>query len=555
MGILRAERLPEKPWWKRKLFLFLMPVALLLLAAGGAVAWWLHQLAPMVKARAERLISDRFAADAKLDRLELRLLPSPHVTGHGLAVRKKGSAGEPFLAVKRFTADTDWATLVGQASHKVAVVRLEGLVIQMAHGTSKPIPSSGTAAVAAPASQPIGAVQAVTMAEPAASDDDSFPFEIEQVVADGSQLVILPRDATKQPLVFDIPKLTLRSVGLHQPMSFVATVRNLKPPGMVQTIGNFGPWRKAELVSTPLSGHYTFTHADLSVFRGITGTLSSQGQYQGVLDHIAVEGETDTPDFTVSTGQHRVALHTDFHAIVDGANGDTILDPVVARFLGTEVVCRGAVEGKRDQPGKTVSLHVTASKARIQDLLRLCLKSEQPIVTGAVNFQASFVLPPGKEVIMHKLTLNGDFLLPAAQFTDPNIRAKLEQLSLRSRGIARKKDQAAQQQEEGIVTSNLSCRLNLNRGMATLSDVSFAVPGALIQLSGTYDLRSVMIDLRGQARLDARLSQMTTGFKSVLLRLADPFFAKDGAGTLLPIRITGPADHPAFALEWHRAKN
>jgi hypothetical protein len=428
-------------------------------------------------------------------------------------------------------------------------------VIQIAHGTGKPLPSSGAAALPASASPPNGSTRAVTMAEPAASDDDSFPFEIEQVVADASQLVIVPRDTTKQPLVFDIPKLTLRSVGLHQPMSFVATVRNLKPPGMVQTIGNFGPWRKAELVSTPLSGHYTFTHADLSVFRGITGTLSSQGQYQGVLDRIAVEGETDTPDFTVSTGQHRVALHTQFHAIVDGANGDTELDPVVARFLGTEVVCRGTVEGKRDQPGKTVSLHVTASKARIQDLLRLCLKAEQPIVTGAAIFQAGFVLPPGKEEIMHKLILNGDFSLPAARFTDPNISAKLEQLSLRSRGIARKQDQAAQQQEEGIVTSNLSCRLDLNRGMATLSDVSFAVPGALIQLSGTYDLRSVMIDLHGQARLDARLSHMTTGFKSVLLRLADPFFAKDGAGTLLPVRITGPADHPAFALEWHREKN
>src|SRR5580700_601783 len=185
MGILHAQRLPMKPWWKRKLFLFLVPVALLLLAAGGTVAWWLHQLAPMVKARAERLISDRFAADAKLDRLELRLLPSPHVTGHGLAVRKKGSAGEPFLAVKRFSADTDWATLVGQANHKVAVVRLEGLVIQMVHGTGKPIPSSGTAALPAFASQPNGAAQAAMVAEPPSSDD-TFPFEIDKVVADGA---------------------------------------------------------------------------------------------------------------------------------------------------------------------------------------------------------------------------------------------------------------------------------------------------------------------------------------------------------------------------------
>src|SRR5277367_2499041 len=102
-----AQRLPVKPWWKHKLPLFLMLLALLLLAAGGTVTWWLHQLAPMVKARAERLISDRFAAEAKLDAVEVRLFPSPHITGHGLAVRKKGSAGSPFLSVKRLSADTD----------------------------------------------------------------------------------------------------------------------------------------------------------------------------------------------------------------------------------------------------------------------------------------------------------------------------------------------------------------------------------------------------------------------------------------------------------------
>jgi hypothetical protein len=553
--MLRAERLPAKPWWKRKLSLFLMLLALLLVAAGGVVAWWLHHLAPMVKARAERLISDRFAADAKLDALEVRLFPSPHVTGHGLAVSKKGSANAPFLAVKRFTADTDWSTLAGQANHKVAVVRLEGLVIQMAHGAAKPVPSSGAIPTPPPAAgQPNTAAQPASVVEPA-SGDDSFPFEIEEVVADGAQLVILPRDAAKQPLIFDIPKLTLRSVGLHQPMSFVATVRNLKPPGMVQAVGSFGPWRKAALVSTPLSGQYTFSHADLSVFRGVSGTLSSQGQYHGVLDRIAVDGTTDTPNFVVSTGQHRVALHTDFHAIVDGANGDTELDPVVARFLGTQLVCRGTVEGQRGQPGKTVSLRVTTSKARIEDVLRLCVKSASPAVTGTVDFQASFVLPPGKEEIMSKLVLNGVFSLPAAQFTDPNIRAKIEELSLRSRGIAKKQEQAAQKQEEGTVTSNLSCRLDLTKGLATLDDVSFAVPGARILLNGTYDLRSEMIDLRGEARLDARLSQMTTGLKSLLLRLVDPFFAKDGAGTLLHVQIAGPADHPTFGLEKHWEKN
>ena len=538
-----------KPWWKRKLPIILLSLALLLVVAGGLLAWWLHQLAPMVKARAERIVSERFDADATIDRLEVQLFPSPHASGYGLVVRKRGRTGPPFLAVRHFAADADWQTLVGEANHRVSLIRLDGLVIQIQHGNAKPTAMPPDANVQA-SGQTVSAAPPPEAVEPLAPGDQ-FPFEIEKVIADGAQLVVLPRDPTKQPLIFDIPKLTLRSVGLHKPMSFVATVANAKPPGMVQSTGSFGPWRRASLHSTPLGGDYTFTNANLSVFRGITGTLSSRGKYQGALDRIVVDGTTDTPDFTVSTGQYRVALHTDFHAVVDGVNGNTELDPVAAHFLKTQLVCRGGVEGIVGQPGKTVRLHVTTTYARIEDLLRLCVKAAKPAVMGATSFQTSFVLPPGKEEVMEKLQLNGVFSLPAAQFTDPHVSARIEELSLRSRGIVKKKDQAAQRMEEGMVTSDLSCRMNLANGVATLSDLAFAVPGARIALSGTYGLKSGEIDLHGQARLDARLSHMTTGFKSLLLKLADPFFAKDGAGTVLPIKITGPRDHPEFGLDRH----
>jgi hypothetical protein len=53
--------------------------------------------------------------------------------------------------------------------------------------------------------------------------------------------------------------------------------------------------------------------------------------------------------------------------------------------------------------------------------------------------------------------------------------------------------------------------------------------------------------------MDAKLSQTTTGAKSVLLKLVDPFFSKDGAGTLLPIKIQGSRENPSFGLELHRA--
>jgi hypothetical protein len=40
-----------------------------------------------------------------------------------------------------------------------------------------------------------------------------------------------------------------------------------------------------------------------------------------------------------------------------------------------------------------------------------------------------------------------------------------------------------------------------------------------------------------------------TGWKSVLAKAIDPLLAKDGAGTVLPIKITGTAKQPKFAVE------
>jgi len=49
--------------------------------------------------------------------------------------------------------------------------------------------------------------------------------------------------------------------------------------------------------------------------------------------------------------------------------------------------------------------------------------------------------------------------------------------------------------------------------------------------------------------MDAKLSQVTSGIKSLLLKPVDPFFRKNGK-TELPIKITGTRDHPAFGLNF-----
>ncbi len=116
-------------------------------------------------------------------------------------------------------------------------------------------------------------------------------------------------------------------------MHFDATLVNPKPKGEIQSSGEFGPFHEDSPGDTPVKGDYTFDHADLSTLKGIAGILSSTGQYQGTLDNIVVNGETDTPDFRIRISGHPVPLHTKFHAIVDGTNGDTVLDPVDATIL------------------------------------------------------------------------------------------------------------------------------------------------------------------------------------------------------------------------------
>src|SRR5207237_9629586 len=96
------------------------------------------------------------------------------------------------------------------------------------------------------------------------------------------------------------------------------------------------PSRRGEPGDTPLGGAVTFNKADLGVFDGISGVLDARGEFGGTLDRIDVHGETNTPEFrVVKTGGRPVPLHTKYHAVVDGTNGNTILNEIDASFRNT----------------------------------------------------------------------------------------------------------------------------------------------------------------------------------------------------------------------------
>jgi hypothetical protein len=191
--------------------------------------------------------------------------------------------------------------------------------------------------------------------------------------------------------------------------------------------------------------------------------------------------------------------------------------------------------------GHLISLNIYAPNARLQDILRLATKSQEPVMTGSVNLKTKMLLPPGKEKVVHRLVLDGDFGVNDAEFASVEVREKLESLSRHALGLPKDVD-------AGSAVTDLLGHFHLEHDLAAFEQLHFSVPGAEVRLKGNYALPSETLDFQGDLRMQAKLSQTVTGKKSFFLKLADPFFKKDGAGSVVPIRITGTRDDPKFAL-------
>ena len=315
----------------------------------------------------------------------------------------------PLIAVRRFTMRTSlWGLL--RSSRRIQYLKLEGLQINVPPREEQN--SDGT------------------------GNNFSKKFRkvrFDEIISENAILKILAEKPGKNPLEFDIQHLRLNSSGADDALKFHATLSNPRPPGEIVSTGLFGPWNPETPSLTPVSGNYDFEKADLSVFPGIAGILSSKGSYQGVLEKIRVDGTTDTPDFRVTRAGHSVDLSTTFHAMVDGTDGDTYLQPVEAHFGQTDLLAQGSVEGTKGLKGKIITLDVSAGRARIEDLLLLAMR-ESPSMTGPIHFKTKFTLAPGHQEIPDRLNLNGSFDLDSVHFSSSTVQQKVDNMSKRSEG-------------------------------------------------------------------------------------------------------------------------
>jgi hypothetical protein len=369
---------------------------------------------------------------------------------------------------------------------------------------------------------------------------------VDDFICDQAQLVINTQKPGKIPLEFSISNLDMKDIGPGQPLQFKAALTNPKPVGEIQSTGLFGPWQAEDPRSSPVKGKYIFSDADLGTIKGIGGILSSTGQYAGTLGNIVVDGETDTPDFRVSISGRPVPLHTDFHAIVDGTSGDTYLEPVKAKIISSSLVAKGSIVRVKDPNGHRIVLDVAVNPARIEDLLRLGVRTDPPVMTGAAQLHAKFDLAPGDVSVSDRLKLAGTSHTSGAHFSNEKLENKVDALSLRSQG----KPNEAKEENPADVFSEMGGAFRLADGLLSFSKLHYEIPGMNVDLTGKYSLDGNQFDFHGKARMDAKLSQMTTGWKSLLLKPVDPFFSKHGAGTELPVKITGTKSEPHFGLDF-----
>lgn len=527
--------LQRRPLWKRVLLWATAIAALFSIAATAVVAYIAHNAEPILRQRVIDTLSARFNSPVELDQLHISVAKGLQVSGEGLRIFYLAgptrpdanlNAPAPMLSIRSFQFRAGIRQLF-EPTTRVVSVHVQGMSIHI---------------------PPAGQRPALTLEPSKKPKQPRIAILVNEILCTDTQLVLETSKPGKVPLTFDISSLTLKDVGATKPFTYHAVLVNPKPLGNIDATGHFGPWHSDEPRDTPIDGNYSFTHADLDTIKGLGGILSSTGNFSGSLNNIVVDGTTDTPDFSLDVTDHPVHLRTQFHAIVDATTGDTTLAPVHGQFLHTSIVATGSITRTKGVPGHTIDLQTQSIQARIEDLLRLGVKATPPLMSGALTYKAHLFIPPGPESISKKLHLQGNFNVQGAVFSSPNFQETVDKLSERAQGHPHQ----ANAQDAAPVTSSMSGNFNIADRVTKITGLDYQLPGAQVRMDGQYSLDGNTLDFHGTVRTDATASQMTTGWKSLLLKPFDHMLQKDGAGLEVPITISGTRTAPKFGLDFNK---
>jgi hypothetical protein len=232
---------------------------------------------------------------------------------------------------------------------------------------------------------------------------------------------------------------------------------------------------------------------------------------------------------------------------VDGTSGDTYLQPVEAQLGKSDFTCNGAIVNVKGK-GHIIDLDATVPNGRIQDFLKLAVKTQPVVMTGQLGMKTKLHIRPGDESVTQRIGLRGRFALRGIHFTNPEVQDKVDMLSLRAQGDAKDAKPGAED-----VWSQMSGQFVMENSRLEFRQLDYALPGGRIRLSGVYSLDGNEFNFNGTVRTHAKLSQMVASkWKSLLLKPVDPFFKKEGAGAEIPVKVTGTKGAPKFGLDLRR---
>lgn len=346
------------------------------------------------------------------------------------------------------------------------------------------------------------------------------------------------------PLTVTIQSSDFNNVSGTRSGNFAADILFNEPQGAVRLSGQLGPWNWNDIGRTPLAGAFTLPHADLANLGGVEGLLHAAGKFTGSISHIVCTGTADVPEFLISKSSHSVNLSTTFRAGVNALTGDTNLETAESHFNRTVIQSQGVIKDDARRPGKATFLRFSVQEGQIGDLLLLFTRAANPSMTGTVDLRLDVELPPGAPGFLKKLMLSGDFGIDRGRFTKAKTQIPLNHLSESARGMGK----TARDESHQTVLSDLAGHVSAQSGIATMSHISFAMPGAHGVIAGTYNLLNHSVNLKGSLTTPGELASASSGMKAVLLKLITPLMKKHSE-TVVPFSITGTAQHPNFALD------
>jgi len=464
----------------------------------------------------EPLLQKVFASQIKIDHYHRTYFPRPGFVATGLTLRRYSAPDLPPIgSAESLVVEGSWADLL-LLRNRVSLVDVERLHVVI---------------------PPVGSHANHEDFPPGSSADFSGPATVvEQLNIHNATLDIMRVNGSRYS--FPIQQLVIRNLRKGQAISYFVDMQNAWPRGHILANGSFGPLLPSNLGATPVSGSFTFASVRLEDIHGLSGGLSSAGRFHGALAAIEADTTCKTPDFAVGKGKP-TQLAASTHVTINGLNANMILHTVDVHTGATAVHAEGDIVGSP----KVTNLDISVANGRAQDLLRPFFKGQVPI-TGAVWLHSHARLTPAGEglTFLNRLEMDGVFDIPSERLTNRGTEQKLSDFSLRAQGAKTTKqpvpgDSVADGTAE--VVSSLNGRAKIRDGIISTQYLYFEVPGADVDVNGTFNLRDGRVHMLGDVSMQSDISHAATGVKSILLKPLIPFFKKRNAGAKIPIAITG----------------